>query len=87
MSNFTRLTAREITYNNFEISLVVFMPNITTNHAITYTNIHRHRFLAKVVAGEFLAGNVWTQIKHGGQRPLSLHVADNDGKMSCKTHY
>ena len=26
-------------YNNFEISLVVFMPSITTNHAITYTNI------------------------------------------------
>ena len=24
--------------NNFEISLVVFMPNITTNHAITHTN-------------------------------------------------
>ena len=38
VSNFTRLTAREITYNNFEISLVVFMPNITTNHAITHTN-------------------------------------------------
>ena len=31
--------AREITYNNFEISLMVFMPNITTNHAITYTYI------------------------------------------------
>ena len=31
--------AREITYNNFEISLVVFMPNITPNHAITYTNL------------------------------------------------
>ena len=31
--------AREIMYNNFEISLMVFMPNnITTNHAITYTN-------------------------------------------------
>ena len=29
--------AREITYNNFEISLVVFMPNITKNHAFTYT--------------------------------------------------
>ena len=28
----------QITYNNFEISLVVFMPNITTTHAITYTN-------------------------------------------------
>ena len=39
VSNFTRLSAREITYHNFEISLVVFMPNITTNHAITYTNI------------------------------------------------
>ena len=37
VSNFTRLTAHEITYNSFEISLVVFMPNITTNHAITYT--------------------------------------------------
>ena len=38
VSNFTRLTAREIRYNNFEISLVVFMPNIITDHAITYTN-------------------------------------------------
>ena len=27
----------QIMYNNFEISLVAFMPNITTNHAITYT--------------------------------------------------
>ena len=43
VSNFTRLRAHEITYNNFEISLVVFMPNITTNHAITYTN-HTHDF-------------------------------------------
>ena len=25
-------------YNNFEITRVVFMSNITTNHAITYTN-------------------------------------------------
>ena len=41
-SNFTRLKARElIMYNNFQISLVVFMPNITTNGAITYTNL-RH---------------------------------------------
>ena len=38
VSNFSGLTAREITYNNFEISLVVFVPNIATNHAITYTN-------------------------------------------------
>ena len=26
-------------YNNFEMSLVVFMPNITTNRAITYTDL------------------------------------------------
>ena len=39
VSNFTRLTAREITYNHFEISPAVFMPNITTNHAITYKNL------------------------------------------------
>ena len=28
VSNFPCLTAREITYNNFKISLVVFMPNV-----------------------------------------------------------
>ena len=27
---------------NFEISVVVFMPSITTNHAITYTNLKFH---------------------------------------------
>ena len=32
VSNFTCLTAREITYNNFETSLMVFMPNVTTNN-------------------------------------------------------
>ena len=32
--------ARKITYNIFEISLVVFTPNITTNDAIAYTNTH-----------------------------------------------
>ena len=37
--------AREITYNNFEISLAVFMTNITTNHAITYTNPSFQGFL------------------------------------------
>ena len=34
-----RQKAREVTYNNFEISLVVFLPNITTNHVITYANV------------------------------------------------
>ena len=43
--NFIHLTACEITYNNFEISLVVFMPNITTNHAITYISQLNHATL------------------------------------------
>ena len=38
----------KILYNNFEISLMVFFPNITTNHAITYTylllKIYDHQF-------------------------------------------
>ena len=46
---FTCLTAREITYNNFEISLVVFMPSITTNHAITYTNFETVNSLSKAM--------------------------------------
>ena len=33
----------KITYNNFEISLVVFIPNIITEHAITYTD-NKDRF-------------------------------------------
>ena len=31
----SKLSQISLAYNNFEISLVVFMPNITTNHAIT----------------------------------------------------
>ena len=37
----SKLSQISITCNNFEISLVVFTPNITTNHAITYTNSHK----------------------------------------------
>ena len=33
----SKLSQLHTLYNNFKISLVVFMPNITTNHAITYT--------------------------------------------------
>ena len=36
--NCLKFSPREITYNNFEISLVVFMPNITKNYTITNTN-------------------------------------------------
>ena len=38
--------AREITYNNFETSLVVFMPNMTPNHAITYTNLQFMKYIS-----------------------------------------
>ena len=31
-------------YYNFEISLLVFMPNIATNHAISYTNFQNTLF-------------------------------------------
>ena len=41
----------EITYNNFEISLVVFMSNITTNHATTYTNSLKYNFFFAVSGG------------------------------------
>ena len=45
----SKLSQIEITYNNFEISLVVFMPNMTTNHAITYTNfLHPLRVFLRI---------------------------------------
>ena len=34
----------KLSYNNVEISLVVFMPNIITNHAIIYTNYAHNHF-------------------------------------------
>ena len=47
VSNFSCLRAREITYNNFEILLEVFMPNIMTNHAITYTSLENEQLFTK----------------------------------------
>ena len=45
----------QITYSNFEISLVVFMPNNTTNHAITYTDIIKKIVL---IVGDFFRSAV-----------------------------
>ena len=42
-------------FNNFEMSLMVFMPNITTNHAITYTN----RMLVSNVCKAVLISLFW----------------------------
>ena len=36
---YTQKYVTAVICNSFEISPVVFMPNITTNHAITYTNL------------------------------------------------
>ena len=66
VSNFTCLTTREITYNNFEISSVVFMPNITkikTNHAITYTN-------TDLFLGWNKVNHLWNKHKHCSQRKI-----------------
>ena len=69
--NFIRLTAREITYNNFEISLEVFLPNVTTNHAITYTNEVMSLLNMILIYGydENLQLNLLS-----GQPPLSGHL-------------
>ena len=61
VSILTRLTAREIVYNNFEIPLVVFMPNITTNHAITYTNHSAtlpHEYSDEILGSHFISNNL-----------------------------
>ena len=67
--------AREITYNNFEISLVVFMPNITTNHAIAYTNFPFLMFPFCPLLKEFFGSAERTQLRTdsfvGGLRRLS----------------
>ena len=47
VSNFTLLTAREITYNNSEISRVVFTPNATTNHTTNYFTVTAFLLRAK----------------------------------------
>ena len=52
----SKLSQISIMYNNFEISLVVFMPNIATNHAITYTDRYfLEIFYATYTMGAFLA--------------------------------
>ena len=49
-SNFTRLTAHEITYNNnSKYHLRYLCPNITTNHTITYSCIQRHVYINRLI--------------------------------------
>ena len=59
----------QIMHNNFEISLVVFMPNITTNHAITYTNpqyIVSNLYLPRVSpGGAFICVPSWVLLIEG----------------------
>ena len=52
----------QITCNNFEISLVVFMPNITTNHAITDTNsIDAKKVFSDIIS--ITASSLWCLIR------------------------
>ena len=63
---FTRLTALEIMYHNFEIPLVVFIPNITTNHAI----LELENGSVPVLAGnEISAANLFTTKKKRHFKP------------------
>ena len=62
----------QITNNNFEISLVVFMPNITANHSIAYINNYFFDISLKVNSGQDLllvqcsSDTCWQQMWHGG---------------------
>ena len=55
---------------NFEISLVVFMPNITTNHAITFSNNYKfqliHIFITHSVAGARKFDHITPGFKENG---------------------
>jgi len=52
----------QIMWDNFEITLVVFMPGITTNHAITYTNCTPH--------GPITITNICNKITNTEQVPV-----------------
>ena len=54
ISKLSQISRAVITYNNFKISLVVFMPNITINHAITYTNYIKLTKRQTIYANDFV---------------------------------
>ena len=54
------------TYNNFEISPVVFMPNITTNHAITYTNNREVKISRNTPRGLYFSKALFEGLIFGG---------------------
>ena len=71
----------EIKYNNFEISLVVFMPNITTNHAITYTNFFPVVSLMMNFSGQLHLGEKKKSI-HTSETPLFLRLCYGESQYS-----
>ena len=54
VSNFTRTNGSWNYVNNFEISLMVFKLNMTTDHAITYTNLKFHIWSYKIAMATFI---------------------------------
>ena len=60
-----------VLHNNLEISLVVFMPNITTNHAITHTNLIHFKKYRKLEQAGKKTCNLHGKPKHLGSRDSS----------------
>ena len=76
-----------ISYNNFEISLVAFMPNITTNHAITYTNYSSNLVLfhTKLTWKAYATKHEWKINVWGCVEILPSIIQRRDGKhLPCK---
>ena len=63
----------QITYNNFEISLVVFMPNITTNDAITYTNAIE----SSTICGIKIKITIRLTVYNGQLTKTNFHIVQN----------
>ena len=62
--------AREVLYNNFELLCVVFMPNITTNHAIIYL----YKYFADLNTNKlYNSGDLG---KKGLPKPLEIGTSD-----------
>ena len=83
----------EITYNNFEISLVVFMSNITTNHATTYTNSLKYNFFFAVSGGSWKLHVSQTsyemdrKLSQGKLERRGSHSIFFERQVNCRLYY
>ena len=77
--NTTRDISGCLTYNNFEISLVLFMPNITTNHAITYI------YLKIWVCFTLFSLGVLNNARQGSNQPIKVDAIVDSLKLEKTT--